>query len=419
MPGCRGVDWGDYPFGVLATGHAFIRHAPCHFLGRPVSPLYILVMSIGYYITAHGYGHAVRSLAVINAIPADVPVTIVTRVPASFLKEELKRPATIRAESFDCGAVQHDALRVDPRRTLESYAAIHERNQARIDDEVAFVQSQGIQVLAFDAPSFAARVAEKAGIPSVLVSNFSWSDIYADYVQEHPPFRPLLDAMKEEYAAATGALRLPFALPMPDIRQQREGELVCRPCRDLREEIAAHHQVDIEARWVLLYVGQGESGFDWRRLERSDTVFFLLGQDPPMGSRVVSADAARFGGQNLIASCDMVMAKPGYGIVADCVASGTPLVYTPRHDFAEFLPLHEGLSEWGLGLCVAADSFFRGPLDPIFDQVNGLELRRSWGTCGAIRWRICFFHSRKIDSCFLLPSRGSRSAIQHYCRSKK
>ena len=41
-------------------------------------------------------------------------------------------------------------------------------------------------------------------------------------------------------------------------------------------------------------------------------------------------------GHDVVAAMDAVITKPGYGIVADCLAHGTPMVYTDRGGFPEY-----------------------------------------------------------------------------------
>jgi hypothetical protein len=40
--------------------------------------------------------------------------------------------------------------------------------------------------------------------------------------------------------------------------------------------------------------------------------------------------------EDLVGACDIVATKPGYGIIAECVANGTALLYTSRGNFAEY-----------------------------------------------------------------------------------
>jgi L-arabinokinase len=40
--------------------------------------------------------------------------------------------------------------------------------------------------------------------------------------------------------------------------------------------------------------------------------------------------------QDLVAAADVVVSKPGYGIVSECVANGAALLYTTRGRFPEY-----------------------------------------------------------------------------------
>ena len=40
--------------------------------------------------------------------------------------------------------------------------------------------------------------------------------------------------------------------------------------------------------------------------------------------------------EDLVAAVDAVVTKPGYGIIAECIVSGTAMLYTSRGDFREY-----------------------------------------------------------------------------------
>ncbi len=47
-------------------------------------------------------------------------------------------------------------------------------------------------------------------------------------------------------------------------------------------------------------------------------------------------DAVGLRYEDLVAACDVVVSKPGYGIVSECVANQTALLYTSRGRFREY-----------------------------------------------------------------------------------
>ena len=51
-------------------------------------------------------------------------------------------------------------------------------------------------------------VAERAGLPSVLVENFTWDWLYAPLVAQDPAFGPIVDWMRARFARQASAFRL-------------------------------------------------------------------------------------------------------------------------------------------------------------------------------------------------------------------
>ena len=79
-------------------------------------------MQIAYYITAHGYGHGVRSCDILSALyrkDPGVEITVTTDLPESFLRNRVPgKGFTFRLGAFDVGMVQTDSIRVDVEATL-------------------------------------------------------------------------------------------------------------------------------------------------------------------------------------------------------------------------------------------------------------------------------------------------------------
>jgi len=80
--------------------------------------------------------------------------------------------------------------------------------------------------------------------------------------------------------------------------------------------------------------------------------------------------------EDLVAHADAVITKPGYGIVSDCLANRTPVLYTPRGRFAEYGALVAGLERFGVAAFIGNEDLlagnWRGSLDAL------LRLPRTW-----------------------------------------
>ncbi len=104
--------------------------------------------------------------------------------------------------------------------------------------------------------------------------------------------------------------------------------------------------IDGDAPIVLVSFGGHASGLRYDEMART-TSFTLVTTDHEMPDLPASAGRLRrFTNQlladrgleyeDLVAASDVVVSKPGYGIVSECIANGPALLYTSRGRFAEY-----------------------------------------------------------------------------------
>jgi len=239
------------------------------------------VKKLCYYVTAHGFGHSVRAIEILRAMPEHVPVIVKTRAAEWFWRQELDRPFEWAPDAYDVGAVQTDSLSVDAQATLRQYAEIHLANQARLDDEIRWLAAHNVGLVVSDVPSFPLRVAYRMGIPGLVVANFTWLEIYRAYVDAAPQWAWVLPAMAAEYRLASLALCTPLRLNMPQFRHTRDVPLVSRKGRPRRVELCEALGLDPTGRLVLLYTGTWGMDLAWERLADLRDVTFLSFASPP------------------------------------------------------------------------------------------------------------------------------------------
>ena len=64
-----------------------------------------------------------------------------------------------------------------------------------------------------------------------------------------------------------------------------------------------------------------------------------------------------------------MVSKPGFGIVASCLAQRVPLLYTDRGDFAEYAVLVEAVQQYGRGHFIPQADLLAGQLGPSLDEL--------------------------------------------------
>jgi len=305
------------------------------------------------YISGHGFGHAVRVMEVLRALwtrRPDIEVAIRTPSPRWFFDLGIAGPFTHAFSQLDVGAVQADSLLVDPEATLRAYAEIIARKEDLIGSELAVIAALRPSLVFADIPAVAFEVAARARVPAVGMTNFSWDWIYADYVRDLPTYSSVVDDLRRSYGSASLLLRLPMHGDLSAFPHIHDIPLVARRASLSRDEVRRRLVLPLADRVVLLsFGGIGVTMSAVPEPPHGST--FVATQSaaatvaPPRCRFIANAEMAACGVryEDLVAASDAVITKPGYGIVSDCLANGTAIIYTSRGRFAEYEYLVEAI----------------------------------------------------------------------------
>jgi len=331
------------------------------------------------YISGHGFGHAVRVMEVLRAIWArrpDVRVAIRTPAPRWLFDLDIDGPFTHSFSQLDVGAVQDDSLTVDVEATLRAYAEIATRNEELIRSEVTATEALRPALVFADIPALAFDIAERLSVASIGMTNFSWDWIYTDYVRDFSRYAGLIDGLRLSYGRATLLLRLPLHGDLNAFPRIRDIPLVARqatlPNGDVRQRLG----LPLTDRIVLLSFGgigvtMSAVPEPPRGVTFVATQSAALSAAPPRCRFIPNAEMAAHGVryEDLVAASDVVMTKPGYGIVSDCLANGTPVIYTSRGRFLEYEYLVEGIKAHLPNAFISNEDLRAGRWNAALDEV--------------------------------------------------
>ena len=292
-----------------------------------------------YYISGHGLGHTSRSIEVMRALRTlDRDLRIVVRTTAPKWAFASAAPEGVEYESLvtDTGVVQQDSLSLDEDATARAAADFDRMFPALVEREAQQLRAAGARAVAGDVPALAFAAAHRAGIPGIAVANFTWDWIFSIY----PAFDRLapsaIDTIRTAYAKTTMALRLPFHGGFETMPVVRDIPLIAR--RSVRDPTDTRRMLGIPDDAVVALASFSGFGITLpvEELQRSkDFVLLLAEREPPPGLRY----------EDLVAAADVVVSKPGYGIVSECAANETALLYTSRGDFIEYDVLVAGMPQ--------------------------------------------------------------------------
>ena len=270
---------------------------------------------VAFYITGHGFGHATRMAAVASALARQTPglaISLISTAPEWLFRTNIPCDFGLRRRAMDVGVIQVDSIRLDPTATLLAYARLISSQPAAVQEEAEILHRGGVDLVVADIPPAAFLVAQKAGIPAVGISNFSWDWIYADYVRALPQYAPILEQIREAYGRADLFLRLPFHGDCGSFKVIRDIPMITRRARRSREEVRRSLRLDGARPVILLSFGGFEiQGINFDRVERLDEYCFLTTQPTPRpleNVRVVTLNGFLY--QDLVAQADAVITKP-------------------------------------------------------------------------------------------------------------
>jgi len=292
------------------------------------------LQTVAFYISGHGFGHASRQVEILNTFGARHPdVRLFVRSAAArwLLERTIQVPFELDERPCDTGVVQIDSLRLDAGESIAAAADFYATLDRRAADEARLLRERNTRLVVVDAPPLGCEAAAAAGIPSVVVSNFTWDWIYAGYGEYLHLGPAVIPAIQRAYRHALAAWRLPMHGGFDTFTSITDVPFVARHARHTRAETRRRLQLPLDAKLVLpTFGGYGAQGVDYARLDFGPDWHVLVNFD----DRLIYEAGLRY--EDLVGAVDAVFTKPGYGIISECIANDTALVYTSRGRFAEY-----------------------------------------------------------------------------------
>ena len=315
-------------------------------------------MSVAFYISGHGFGHAIRQIEIINTLlrlDRSRPVIVRTSAPHWLFERMVQGPFTLIEGEVDTGLVQRDSLTIDEEQSMRRASAFYADLASRAREEAALLRRHDVDFVVADAPPLACESAALAGLPSAVCSNFTWDWIYAEYADRLTLAPHVLPAVRDAYGRATAGWRMPMhggfetvpsILDLPFVARQPSPD---RTRDDVRLTLGLPRNVPLA---LVSFGGYGLEGLSLDRLDcmpawgvvvvkegNRDATHLAESALVNRGPIVLDESSIYSSGlryQDLVRAVDVVITKPGYGIISDCVANGTAILYTSRGRFAEY-----------------------------------------------------------------------------------
>lgn len=317
-------------------------------------------------MSSHGFGHLAQVSPVLNELRdrfSEFHLTIRSALPYSVLAGRIKGEFDHIATSTDIGMCMAHALKVLPHETALAHAALHENWNALVAKEAGMLRKLAPDLVLSDVSYLAIASAARAGIPSIGMCSLNWADIYWSYCKNEPGAAEIRSQMLDAYQQVDLFLKTTPAMPMADLSNTREIGVIAPVAKNRKAEIKQAMGLSEGEKLVLIAMGGVQfrlpmehwpqmQGLRWVvpmawGIERSDTI--------PLESLGMPF-------YDVMASCDAVIGKPGYGTFAEAGMNGVPMLYVPRPDWPEEPYLVTWLSRVGRCMPVIPEKLAQGDL---------------------------------------------------------
>lgn len=333
-------------------------------LGWSAAPMSVLYVAI----TNHGFGHATRLAAVVAVIQKLYPsiqIIVATSAPRWLLESYIPGNFVYHPCALDVGVVQSDSLTMDKATTLAQLRQIRAQTSARVAAEADFIRQHQVGLILADIPPLATLVAEAAGIPCWMSSNFGWDFIYRDWGGE---FVEMADWIGDCFSRCDQLFRLPFYESMSRFPVITDVGLTGGTPRYDVQELKDKFGLCVERdRTVLLtFGGLGLDQIPYGNLIHfPDWQFIIFDPKAPDLPNVVKINRNLYPHRpvDFMPLCGRIVSKPGYGTFAEACRVGVPIVSVTRDNFAEAAVLIEGIQNYAQHQVLTPDELMQGNWD--------------------------------------------------------
>ncbi|MEW5756717.1 MAG: hypothetical protein AB1810_10475 [Pseudomonadota bacterium] len=332
-----------------------------------------LFVSISY----HGFGHIAQTAAAVNALRAQWPalqLTIQCAAPLALLENWFVGTFAHQRRATDFGMLMHNAVDVNRADSLAAYRALHEDWHAQIEREAEQIAACRPDLVLANISYLSLAAADRAGIPAVGLCSLNWADILAGYCADLPEFAPIYQQMITAYNSARCFLRPTPGMLMAHLDNLRPIGPLARLGRDQRGLLKQRLGLNENCRLILVGLGGIPTELSIDDWPQRDDLHWLIPDDwQTRHPKAASFSRCGLTFIDLLASCDALLTKPGYGSFAEAACNSVPVLYVSRRDWPEEPYLVEWLHQHNRSLEISRAQLIRGDLLESFEEVSRLS----------------------------------------------
>lgn len=304
-----------------------------------------------YYISNHGFGHLTRCLAHIENLLEKTNYNVYIACGKKqndfarlYLAEYNQRIIYSDVET-DIGFVNKaNSLEVDKEKLQEKLFGFITHIDTFVEIEINKLQSMDFDQIHVDISPLGILIAKKLNKKVVMTTNFTWYSQYKhldldDKILQFYKYIDLQVDVLKKYPLHFGMDYF--------ICESEQVDFICR-------KIDYNKVNDIKKQFgksIMVSVGRSAVIDEIEILNFNGTIFYTEGVKIKSDANLVKLSLDILDTQNYIAAADFVITKAGWGTIAECMISHTPMILIERptavedtHNIKEIIRMKKGVS---------------------------------------------------------------------------
>lgn len=334
---------------------------------------------IFFYISGHGYGHLGQCIPVINYITNAHPnwrLSICSTLDAKLLKKVIHSDFEHHSRAYDFGMLMLNALEVDQEKTEAQFNNQINSWDADLNSARSLLAKANPSVVINNVSYLIPTAAKSLSIPTISFSSLNWFDIAKYYF---PDNTRLLTKLFEGYRDSDYFACLTPGMDATFCENWQGVEITVGAVAQTGQRISfADYSIEKnKASFVnrkVILVSMGGIPFDidfssWPLFE--DIVYITAQTVPSTRADIIPLSELECNYSDVLASCDLLITKPGYGNFVEAAAVGVPILYVPRPDWPEQPCLINWIEANTLNHAISLEQFESGDFNKEIRELIG------------------------------------------------
>ena len=318
------------------------------------------IFVLAMYISDHGFGHASRNIPIIRYILEannDIRVIIKTgKAQGEFIKSligDFQERVSYYFDAMDIGLVLTDGtLDIDKDSLSSKVEEYINTFDERVNKENDFLMNNNVNLIISDIVPWVFKSAKALNIPSILISNFTWVDIYKEYLSED-----IYSEYIKCYKLADKALF--YELYMEEMKSYiKNYEEVSLCSRIFNLEKADKIKRSFKRPVVYLSVGRSVNLKEKIDVTNLNYNFIVTDGIKLIGDNVYYLAKETSNTQDYLMASDFVITKAGWGTISEALLAKKKIAVLSRDNVAEDRNTINKLKNIGLAIEVNYNNTF-------------------------------------------------------------